>query len=236
MAFKEATWDWVQDTTTATSKWGAIGDWDVSSVKDFSLAFSQDRNVGGSYENKGNPKAATFVGTDISKWITTSVTDLSSTFLNAGEMNADLSGWRVGKVASLSSTFYRVMHVSSKFAGIGLDSWDTVSVTTMGATFFGVSEMNADLSAWKVGKVTTLSMLFARASKFAGAGLDSWDISKVTDFGPPNLRIFKDATSLTSCSKRRIVDAWKSNSVFADTTYVTDWASETCPKVREDVV
>jgi hypothetical protein len=87
-----------------------------------------------------------------------------------------------------------------------------------------------------VGKVTTLSSLFARASKFAGAGLDSWDISKVTDFGPPKLRIFKDATSLTSCSKRRIVDAWKSSAVFTDTTYDTDWAGETCPMVREDVV
>ena len=231
MTFKEATWDWVQDTTTATSKWGAIGDWDVSSVEDFSFAFSQDRNaLGGSYVNNGNPKVANFVGTDISKWITTSLTTLSRTFYNAGEMNADLSGWRVGKVTSLQSTFYKDGGLGkSKFAGIGLDSWDTVSVTTLSGTFFGASEMNADLSAWKVGKVTTLSNLFERASKFAGVGLNSWDISKVTSL----MNIFKDATSLTSCSKRKIVDAWTSNSVFTDTTYDTDWAGETCPKVRD---
>ena len=59
--FKAASWDWVQDTTTATSKWGDIGDWDVSGVKDFSYAFSTHRDVvGGTFANDdGNPKAKT---------------------------------------------------------------------------------------------------------------------------------------------------------------------------------
>jgi hypothetical protein len=33
--------DWVQDTVTATTKWGAIGDWNVSSVKNMSSAFTR---------------------------------------------------------------------------------------------------------------------------------------------------------------------------------------------------
>ena len=32
---------------TATTKWGAIGDWDVSGVKDMSYAFSRHRNEAG---------------------------------------------------------------------------------------------------------------------------------------------------------------------------------------------
>lgn len=40
--------------------------------------------------------------------------------------------------------------------------------------------------------------------------------------------IFTTATSLTSCSKRKIVDAWKSNSVFVATSYYTDWAADKC--------
>ena len=170
--FKLATWEWVQDTGTATTKWGDIGDWDVSGVGDFSYAFSVHRNqAGGTYVENGNPKAATFVGTDISKWITTSVTSLYRTFKSAGEMNADLSKWSVAKVTSLEQTFNG-------------------------------------------------------ASKFAGVGLHLWDISKVTKM----TSTFTSATSLTSCSKRKIVDAWKSSAAFS--SWNTAWAGETCTKVR----
>jgi surface protein len=100
----------------------------VSGVADFSWAFSQHRNqAGGSIVVNGNPKAATFVGTAMSKWITTSATSLHSTFNSAGEMNSDLSGWNVAKVTTLSDTF----NSASKFAGMGLGSWDTTSVTTL---------------------------------------------------------------------------------------------------------
>ena len=65
--------DWVQNAVTATLDWGDIGDWDVSGVKDFSYAFSVHRTVaGGSFARDSNPKAATFVGTAISKWNTAS--------------------------------------------------------------------------------------------------------------------------------------------------------------------
>ena len=119
----------------------------------------------------GNPKAATFVGTAISKWNTVSVTTLQNTFRNAAAMNADLSGWKVGKVTSLASTF----NDASKFTGIGLWSWDVAKVTTMTATFY--------------------------------------------------------STSLTTCNKRKIADAWKGNTAFDATSYDTDWAADAC-KVR----
>ena len=86
--------DWVQDTAAATTKWGDIGDWDVSGVKDFKHAFSKHRGEDGKYVENGNPKAALFVGTGLSKWTTTSVTSLYRTFYNAHEMNFDLSTWK----------------------------------------------------------------------------------------------------------------------------------------------
>ena len=173
--FKQATWDWVQNATTATHTWGDIGDWDVSGVKDFSYAFSNDRNVMGTNAKEGNPKVVTFVGTGMSKWITTSVTSLFYTFQRATAMNADLSGWTVAKVASLQDTFAG----ASEFTGTGLSSWDTTSVTTMISTFSGAREMNSDLSGWKVGKVTSLWGSFSRAFKFIGTGLGSWDTASV---------------------------------------------------------
>ena len=242
--FKEATWDWVQDTATATTKWGDIGEWDVSGVEDFSRAFSQNRDATGGLEvSGGNPKAATFLGTGMSKWITTSVTSLFGTFYKAGEMNADLSGWKVGNVVALMSTFSG----AAKFAGKGLSSWDTSSVTLLDATFTRAREMNSDLSGWSVGKVTRMSYTFFGTSKFVGIGLNSWDttsvtnladtfneasvmnadlskwsVAKVTDMTKTFMRTY----SLTSCNKRRIADAWKSNPIFTD--WKTAWTADKC--------
>ena len=77
--FKQASWDWVQDTTTATTKWGAIGDWDVSGVKDMSYAFSVNRNAGGSMSVDGNSNAKSFLGAGLEKWQTGAVTSLVDT-------------------------------------------------------------------------------------------------------------------------------------------------------------
>jgi hypothetical protein len=187
--FMEATWVWVQNTNTAATKWGDIGDWDTSGVGDFSYAFSYNRNeAGGSYVNNGNPKAATFVGTGISKWNTASVTALTSTFLNAAAMNSDLSGWSVGKVTWLERTFYG----ASKFVGTGLNLWNTTSVTSMSNTFNLAGEMNSDLSGWTVSKVTKMEHTFSSASKFVGTGLSEWDTTSVTNINS----IFRSAISM----------------------------------------
>jgi hypothetical protein len=191
-------------------------------VGDFSYSLSKHRNeAGGSFVNGGNPKAATFVGTAISKWNTASATSLYNTFYYASAMNADLSGWKVAKVVSLALTF----EGASKFNGTGLSAWDTASATTLSVTFRDASEMNADLSGWKVAKVVTLKQTFRGASKFTGTGVDTWDVAKVKRMD----NTFISTTSLTTCNKRKIADAWKSNSVFAATTYDTDWATDMCP-------
>ena len=157
---------------------------DVSGVTDFSFAFSIHRKqAGGSYVHGDNPKAATFVGTAISKWDTASATTLDDTFLGASEMNADLTGWKVGKVVTLRSTF----NGASKFTGTGVDTWDVTKVTDMGSGKFH--------GTWVEGRGST----------------------------------FNVATSLTTCNKRKIADAWKSSAVFVATTYNTDWAADTCP-------
>ena len=205
----------------ATSKWGDIGDWDVSGVAKFNYAFSIHRNqAGGSYAKNGNPKATTFVGTAISKWNTASATTLVSTFYGASEMNADLTGWKVGKVGALDSTF----NGASKFIGTGLASWDVASATSLVNTFYQASEMNADLTGWTVSKTVTLERTFSGASKFTGTGLSSWSIAKVTTM----TNTFSSTTSLTTCNKRKIADAWKGNSQF-NTKYNVAWAGDTCP-------
>ena len=221
---------------TPTALWGDIGDWDVSSVEDFSHAFSKHRDVAGLDVENGNPKAATFVGTAMSKWTTTSATSLERTFTTAGEMNSDLSGWNVAKVTTLASTFSG----APKFTGAGLGSWDTAAVTTLTNTFYKAGEMNSDFSGWNVAKVTELFYTFNSASKFTGTGLPSWNIAKVTAAPVSGFyATFTSAKSITSCNKRLIADAWKSNSAFANaaspspSSWKTAWAANACPPLTD---
>ena len=105
--FKEATWDWVAEPAKAITAWGAIGDWDVSSVKDFSWAFSTNRNVvGGTEDTGGNPKAATLSFEGVGKWSTTAVTTLQGTFSGAAKYTAvGLEKWTVDKVTTFVNAF-----------------------------------------------------------------------------------------------------------------------------------
>ena len=307
--FKEASWDWVQDTTSATATWGALGDWDVSGVKDMSKAFSKDRSdKADGYSANGNPKVASFVGTGLEnwktgsvtslertflgatsfvgtgleKWITTSLTTLKYTFSGATAMNAGLGMWDTTMVNSLSGTF----HIAKAFVGTGIDKWDTGSVTDLGKTFISARVMNANLGGWVVDRVTSLGHTFENAYEFRGVGLEKWNTERVTsmrrtffetaladvDLGGWSVsnvkslmwtfsrcRKFK-ATGLskwdvakvtnmdntfkltvpTSCTKRKIADAWATNAVFTATSYDEDWAADTCPvrlleRCRHDV-
>jgi surface protein len=164
----------------ATTKWGAISDWDVSGVGDFSYAFSADnaKAADGKFfpASNGNPKALTFVGTGMSSWITTSLTSLANMFSKAAEMNADLSAWNVAKVVTMKYAF----DGAKKFAGTGLATWITTSLTTLAHTCWKATEMNADLSGWKVAKVVTMKNTFNGAKQFAGTGLATWITTSLT--------------------------------------------------------
>ena len=186
---------------TATANWGDIGSWNVSGVKDFNYAFSKHRDKKGGTESKdSNLKAVSFVGTAMSKWITTSLITLRRTFYGADAMNSDLSGWNVANVKTLKETFsgaskfdsdlsaWNVAKVKTlggtfaaahQFAGTGLDSWITTSLTTLYNTFIWGFAMNADLSGWSVAKVHTLEATFRSANKFVGTGLSSWNTAAV---------------------------------------------------------
>ena len=99
----------------------------------------------------------------------------------------------------------------------------------MVATFNKAAAFNGDVSAWITSSVTDMSSTFRDASSFTGTGVDLWNINKVgwrmgmKIVGMNN--IFTGAKALTSCNKRKIADAWKSNTVF---TYDTDWAADKC--------
>ena len=225
--FYTATWDVVNSPSTSVTKWGPIEDWDTSGVTTLRYAFSADRNEAGDWSlTAGNPKAATFNG-DISKWITTSATSMKRTFNGARAFNSDISKWITSSVKHMGDTF----NDAAAFNG-DVSAFNTSSVLSMGYTFYKAAAFNSDVSAWITSSVTSLEYTFNGASSFTGTGVDLWNINKVTDMK----YIFDFASALTSCSKRKIADAWKSNAAFkvarVNAYYDAAWANAaTCSAV-----
>ena len=85
------------------SEYGAMPDWDVSSVTDMS----------GAFVNKGEFNA------DISGWDVSNVTDLGIMFYGANSFNKDISGWNTANVTNMDS--YSIKHhLSTKILEIGM--------------------------------------------------------------------------------------------------------------------
>ena len=78
------------DTTAAKTKWGDIKDWDTSLVTSFAFAFSYNRDQAGNTVGGENKKAKVFTA-DLSKWITSVVTDMKWMFNDAIVFNSDIS-------------------------------------------------------------------------------------------------------------------------------------------------
>jgi len=162
------------------------------------------------------------MNSDLSSWDVSQVTTLYNTFRMMDEMNSDLSTWNVAQVTTLEGTF----NSASKFVGTGLGSWDTAAVTSLRETFYLVGDMNSDLSKWSVAKVKSLSHTFYNAGKM-NSDLSGWNVNNVDSME----NTFNGASSLGSCNKRKIADAWAGNLAFKATTYTADWTADACPIV-----
>ena len=159
---------------------GAIGEWDVSKVTDFSGLFKDFSNF----------------NQDLSKWIVSQVTDLSSCFAGARAFNSDLSTWDVSKVTTLESTF----KLSSAFNS-DLSTWDVSKVGTLFHTFDRAIAFNSNLSTWNVSNVFDMSYTFGyyadlgkEVEQAFTSDLSKWDVSKVIHMDST----FYFATSFTS--------------------------------------
>lgn len=111
---------------------------------------------------------------DISSWDTSNVTNMSSMFYNAAAFNQDISYWDVSKVDAMS-----VMFAGATNFNIDIGNWDVSSVTSMRSMFSNAATFNQDLNSWDVSKVTEMQTMFARATVF-NQDLNNWDVSAVT--------------------------------------------------------
>ena len=139
---------------------------------------------------------------DISKWDTSSVTDMCGMFLHARSFNAPISNWKVHNVKNMCDMFAHAFsfnhslnwdvssvenmgamfeHASS-FEGGGVWLWDVSAVRNMEKMFYYASDFHANLSKWKVANVRSMGRMFCATQAFQGVGIDRWDVSRVDNF------------------------------------------------------
>ena len=89
------------------------------------------------------------------------VTSFYRIFANARSFNSDVSRWNTNNVADMSYAFYNARQFDQP-----LNHWDTKSVTRMTAMFSGASNFNQSLTRWSTESVVDMSYMFANARNF----------------------------------------------------------------------
>ena len=80
---------WCSDEVSATTTYGDINNWDVSSIKNFSYLFNDKKNF----------------NSNISNWNVSSGTDFGAMFTNATSFNQDIGKWDVSSGTDFSFMF-----------------------------------------------------------------------------------------------------------------------------------
>ena len=141
---------------------------------------------------------------DVSKVVTTLITDMSDLFVNAPietdspfapsmiKFNPDISSWDVSNVTNMSLMFglsdnsiLDFTYESVVYFNQDISKWDVSKVTNMSGMFLRATRFNQDLGNWNVSQVTDMSFMLAGVlsgilSKF-NQDIGSWDVSKVTN-------------------------------------------------------
>lgn len=112
---------------------------------------------------------------DLSRVVTSKITDLSYFFQDNTSFNEDISAWDVSNVTSLKFTFFGAISFKTN-----LSYWDVGNVTDFNYTFHNAKSFNSDLSNWNVSKGKKFSQMFWGAKGF-NSDLNKWDISNAED-------------------------------------------------------
>ena len=141
-------------------------------------------------------------GDDVSKVVTSLITNMNDIFSQKYIFNQDISSWDVSNVTKMKGMFYRATafddtydisnwdvsnvidmrsmfeHATSFNQNIG--NWDVSSVTNMSSMFKKATIFNQDISNWGVSNVTNMSYMFNETTNF-DQPIGTWDVSKVTN-------------------------------------------------------
>jgi len=106
---------------------------------------------------------------NISSWDTSNVTHMKSMFEGTTMYNGDISFWNMGKVTDFSYMFAQTGGVNQD-----IGSWDTKASTNMEGMFYKAAVFNQDLSRWCVSLIPQSPTLFSAESSLAQEHLPLW--------------------------------------------------------------
>ena len=120
---------WLEDESTAITKYGHISLWDTSNVTDMSHMISLPfRHLGASKFNE-----------DIGEWDTSKVTNMSYMFIAAKEFNQDIGGWDTSNVNDMIGMFRNATNFNQY-----IGKWDTSKLTDMSYMSYNAINFNKD--------------------------------------------------------------------------------------------
>ena len=106
---------------------------------------------------------------DVTKVVTTLVTNMSGMFQGATAFNQDIGGWDVSNVTNMSGLFS-----NTKAFNQPIGSWDVSTVTNMSAMFNNAEVFNQDLTKWCVTNISTEPGNFNTGSDLTQANKPVW--------------------------------------------------------------
>ncbi|NVJ88794.1 MAG: DUF285 domain-containing protein [Flavobacteriaceae bacterium] len=106
---------------------------------------------------------------DITAWDTSNVTDMSYMFFNASLYNGDLSLWDTGKVTNMTYMF-----AETGVFNRDIGDWNTINVENMIGMFNKANSFNQDLSRWCVPLIPTRPAVFSNDSNLSENFIPKW--------------------------------------------------------------
>jgi surface protein len=149
-----------------------IADWNMSKVQTFTCLFASN------HQNKGDMKLKSL---DLSKWDTSSATNMSSMFYGCGQLTElDLSGWNMPNLTKVSHMFADCF----KLEKIDLSGWQTPALTCLDAMFNDCRVLKTvDMSSFDTSNVREFSQIFESCYALESiVGLENWNTDQGQDF------------------------------------------------------
>jgi surface protein len=126
-----------------------IGTWCVNNVTNFSSLFD---STGG---------APSGFNEDISRWNTSSATNMESMFTKQTAFNQDISRWDVSKVTNMRNMFREAKSFTAN-----ISTWDVSKVTDFKSMFEEAIKFNQNISTWDLSSVSNMNGMFYSAEAF----------------------------------------------------------------------
>ncbi|MCY4215666.1 MAG: BspA family leucine-rich repeat surface protein [Flavobacteriaceae bacterium] len=130
-------------------------------------------------------------GEDVSKVVTTFVTNMNRLFYNQTKFNQDISSWDTSNVRQMGGTFENAISFNQD-----IGQWDVSKVRNMFEMFRGAFTFNQDIGQWDVSKVKNMYQMFYCPEMEVGwswlgginynshlfnQDISKWDVSSVED-------------------------------------------------------